>query len=332
MIKRLVCLATRCSGVNALARLQRRHRLLTLCYHNVLPDSAIGTSFAYRNTVGTAALRRHLEILANYYTFVSGDEVLAAVDGAALPERAALVTFDDGYVGWRHHAMPLLRRMGVPAVFHPCTGAIGATAPLWYEELTWIVAGWRRPEIRLPDGSAVAFADQQLLLRRLNALCKRLPDDDRRRYLDGLRGGDWRRPAAAEADAFAKLDWDDVRALIGGGFAIGSHTVDHPILSRLDTEALDRQLRDSKHAIEHAIGGTCSLLAYPNGGRDDVSALVVERAAAAGYRVAFTTTEAFSLPAQAPLRVGRWCVPPRVTDNVFRTLCSGVQLFAASGA
>lgn len=333
MIKDLVCLATRCSGLNALARLQNRGRLLTLCYHNVLPDEQIRDTFAYRNTVGVRTLRRHLEILAGYFEFVTGADVVAATAGAPLPPRAALLTFDDGYLGWREHAMPLLLRMGVPAVFHPCTGAIGRSTMLWYEELTWIAAGWRAERMPLPDGSTVAIArnGEGPLLQHLNTVCKRLPDDDRRRYLEQLHAGDWRPPQPDDLRAFRKLEWADLRALQSAGFAIGSHTVSHPILSRLLPAALAVELRDSRLAIERELGTACDWIAYPNGGRDDVSALVCERARMAGYRVGFTTTDAFSLPQQDPLRIGRWCVPLRVSDAAFRTLCSGIQFRAASG-
>lgn len=330
MIKQLVCHATRFGGLNAWARHQRRRRLLTLCYHNVLPDDAIPRGPAHRNTIGTTTLRRHLEIASRHFTFVSAEQVLAATRGAPLPERAALLTFDDGYAGWHDHAVPLLQRLGVPAVFLVCTGAIDDGAPLWYEELAWIVDGWRDATLPTPDGGTVPATDRRSALRVLNRWLKRLPDDARAAHLDRLRRGDWRQPDATDRAALRKLTWPELTAMARAGFAIGSHTVRHPILSRLTPAALATELRDSRARIEAQLGAPCPLLAYPNGGDDDVSSAVFAAAHAAGYTAAFTTTRPFSTPAEEPLRIGRWSVPPRISPAAFRTLTSGILLERAA--
>jgi NAD(P)-dependent dehydrogenase (short-subunit alcohol dehydrogenase family) len=62
VLKRLVFGLTHRCGVNAAVRHTLRRRLLTLCYHSVLPDAEIGTSHVYRNTVGVDELRQQLEI------------------------------------------------------------------------------------------------------------------------------------------------------------------------------------------------------------------------------------------------------------------------------
>src|SRR5262245_34492381 len=144
------------SGLNAAVRHLRRRHLLTVCYHNVLPDAAVGDSFLYRNTIGVARLRAQIEILRSIFRIVSPEQVLAAVDGAGLPERAVLITFDDGYAGWIEEAAPLLASLGVAAVYHVCTGTVGSEEPPWYEELAWILAGWSDRVLPLPDGSSLA--------------------------------------------------------------------------------------------------------------------------------------------------------------------------------
>jgi peptidoglycan/xylan/chitin deacetylase (PgdA/CDA1 family) len=56
----------------------------------------------------------------------------AALRGAlggtqTLPDRAALVTFDDGYLSVREHALPVLRRLACPAVLFVPTAFVGGT-------------------------------------------------------------------------------------------------------------------------------------------------------------------------------------------------------------
>lgn len=84
-----------------------------------------------------------------------------------------------------------------------------------------------------------------------------------------------------EHDAeLASLSWDDLRALRDEGWEVGSHTVTHPHLTRLDDDALDRELVDSREHIERELGEPCPSIAYPYG---DVDPRVVEAAGRAGY-------------------------------------------------
>ena len=91
---------------------------------------------------------------------------------------------------------------------------------------------------------------------------------------------------AAELES---LDWTQLRGLAGAGWEIGAHTVTHPKLTQIDDAALERELSDSKSALEAALDRPCPSLAYPYG---DVDQRVVDAAARAGY------TTAAALPAR----------------------------------
>jgi peptidoglycan/xylan/chitin deacetylase (PgdA/CDA1 family) len=87
--------------------------------------------------------------------------------------------------------------------------------------------------------------------------------------------------ATDHARELAGLDWARLGELADAGWEIGSHTVSHPHLTRLDDAALERELRDSREAVEQGIGRGCPAIAYPYG---DVDARVVAAARRAGYR------------------------------------------------
>ena len=80
------------------------------------------------------------------------------------------------------------------------------------------------------------------------------------------------------------MDWDELRSLADDGIEIGSHTVSHPHLTRLDDATLRLELVDSRERVEDEIGRPCRFLAYPFGEEDGR----VRRAARdAGYEAAF---------------------------------------------
>lgn len=86
-------------------------------------------------------------------------------------------------------------------------------------------------------------------------------------------------------DELKPMSWEEVRALSGAGWEIGSHTKSHPNLTRIPDEQLSTELRDSRQKCEEQIGKPCRSLAFPFGDHDD---RVVSAAERAGYSAAAT--------------------------------------------
>ena len=85
------------------------------------------------------------------------------------------------------------------------------------------------------------------------------------------------------AEELRGLTWEGLATLSAAGWEIGSHTATHPYLTRLDDEALERELRTSRQACEEATGRACRSIAYPYG---DTDARVVRATRAAGFSAA----------------------------------------------
>jgi peptidoglycan/xylan/chitin deacetylase (PgdA/CDA1 family) len=90
--------------------------LLVVTYHYLAEEAPAAPRAIFPAT--TALLERQVEELGRSYELVSRDDLLRALDGEAeLPERAALVTFDDGLRCQLELALPVLDRLGVPGLF-----------------------------------------------------------------------------------------------------------------------------------------------------------------------------------------------------------------------
>lgn len=81
------------------------------------------------------------------------------------------------------------------------------------------------------------------------------------------------------------LDWAQIRELSDAGFGMGSHTVNHPDLTRTPKPSLDYELRASKQFLEDKLGRSVDFLSYPFGRHDRH---VEEKAQNAGYKEAYT--------------------------------------------
>ena len=322
-------------GVNAVARRINQDRLTVLCYHGVIRQDRSQDRFMHENTVSEAEFDAHLRLLASRFHPVSGRQVVEAIEGKApLPKHAALVTFDDGYKNNLTIAAPLLQKHKIPAIFHVSTDHIETNRLLWPTEAVLRIVHWGEKAIDSPEDRSKALPlpvdreARRTLAVKLKEQCKKLPTAQKDAYLEYLR----RSPIpqeALDAELVGFMDWEEVKALHGLGFEIGSHTVHHPILSRCEGEELARELAESKRAIEDHLQTECFSLAYPNGGREDYNESVQRMAREAGYRVAFVINDALSRAGEDPYAISRICVPGHLPTATFAFMSSGAPQFSS---
>lgn len=100
-----------------------------------------------------------------------------------------------------------------------------------------------------------------------------------------------------DLEGLRTMSWHELRALAAEGVAVGSHTVTHPHLTRLEDAELARELQESKQRIGDELGRPCPLLSYPYGEHDE---RVRAAARDAGYEAAFALTDAGEPPFAIP--------------------------------
>jgi peptidoglycan/xylan/chitin deacetylase (PgdA/CDA1 family) len=104
--------------------------LVVLMYHKI--NDTLGNSV----TVPVSLFDEQMAQLGDLgYSPVALEDVLDYfLHGAALPEHAVLITFDDGYLDNLENAVPILRRYGYPAVLFVPIGYVGDPRPLPHDE------------------------------------------------------------------------------------------------------------------------------------------------------------------------------------------------------
>jgi peptidoglycan/xylan/chitin deacetylase (PgdA/CDA1 family)/GT2 family glycosyltransferase len=104
-------------------RPRRRRPLPVLAYHAV---EAVDHPLIGDYSVSPHHFAQQMEALVEAgWTFVTTADLLAHLEGRALGDRSVLLTFDDGYVSFAEHAVPVLRRLGIPAVVFLVTALVG---------------------------------------------------------------------------------------------------------------------------------------------------------------------------------------------------------------
>ena len=94
----------------------KEHQFLVLNYHDVLTAEDARRSLN-KMDVGVEHLEQHLDWLKKKgYKIISVQNIFDAAAGKdTLPDKAALLTFDDGYLSFYTRVFPLLKKYRYPA-------------------------------------------------------------------------------------------------------------------------------------------------------------------------------------------------------------------------
>lgn len=268
-------------------RIRNRRALTVIMFHRVLASAdPRWASCDPDYTLEAGLFERCLQFFRRHYTIVSSDQVLAARrHGIPLPDRALLITFDDGWADNHAHALPLLRAAGIPALLFTVADVVDRGEAFFQEQL---VAGFRLGRIQVPALAAalddagyalpVAPADSLEGLRMAIARLETLRPAERRRVLapfDDAMGDGVRQ----------MLTRDELLELAGSGVAIGVHGKTHVPMTRAGD--LQAELATARAIVARHLGSVAPpTLSYPHGRYDDT---VLARTRDAGYELAFTS-------------------------------------------
>ena len=286
-----------------------RARLAILAFHRVLPvpDPLLA------DEIDAADFERHMTFLRREFNVLPLAEACARLNRNSLPARALSLTFDDGYANNAHVALPILLRHGLSATFFVSTGFLDGST-MFNDDITEIVrtAPAGRHDLSALGLPSFTLQDDASRCAAIDALIPHLkyqPLHGRRELVARLAdaiGGKLPPPLMMRPE--------DVRRLADSGMQIGGHTVNHPILMKLDDRAAHIEIVDGKRRLEEIIDSPVTLFAYPNGKPGgDYDARHVELVRRAGFSAAVSTvngvavheSDRFQLP-----RCGLWNQSP----------------------
>lgn len=81
------------------------------------------------------------------------------------------------------------------------------------------------------------------------------------------------------------LSWEQIQKLYSAGFGFGSHTINHPDLTKIPKQFVEYELKSSKEILEDKLGKRVDFLSYPFG---RYNRHVQQEAERLGYKRAYT--------------------------------------------
>jgi len=152
-----------------------------------------------------------------------------------------IVTFDDGYKDTYLHAVPILNKYSVRAIFFVTTNFINRKMYMWIDVLN-------------------QYANQHSLseeeFKNLSKYIKSLSLSERSIFLTAL--------SDAELPYDSSMSWEDL-AIVSQSHVVGNHTASHPNFSNESPETIKEEILDAKKEIENELSVSDIYFAYPDG-------------------------------------------------------------------
>jgi peptidoglycan/xylan/chitin deacetylase (PgdA/CDA1 family) len=284
-----------------------------LLYHRVFETP----SDPQRLCIRPGHFAEHLEHLSTHYRVISLHELISALKNGAVPQRAVVLTFDDGYVDNLWNAKPLLERYEVPATAFIATAYVGVNREFWWDELerllllspslpehlTVMLKGksytWHLGErVRRPIAKSLCQpwhvecgddpTPRHRAYRELCRFMRPLGYKEQETVLEALHsqvGDDGQGRMSCQT-----LTPNEICQLAEGGLIeIGAHTVHHPVLSAQAPQVQRHEMVASKRTLEAILGRTIAAFAYPYGNLTAVGETAMGMVREVGFEVACTT-------------------------------------------
>lgn len=240
----IVYKALRWSGIAWVWReVVQRHKVTFLLFHDMKAIDA-ERNFAY--------LRRH-------YNIIGLNDYLEAVrSGKRLPDKAVVITFDDGHTS-NYALLPVIRRMQIPVTIFLCSSIVGTRRHFWFRH---------NAEVKMEVEALKKVTNDQRL-----AVLKHYGFSQEEDYYD--------------TQALTKEQIEEMEPWVN----FQSHTCFHPILPQCDDTTAEQEINESKRQLEGTFGLTINALSYPNG---DYSIRDIRLAKAAGYACGITVDSGYN--------------------------------------
>lgn len=298
--------------------------LVTTAFHYVRPNF----EQPYPGIFGVTPqqMRSQLVEMGRHAPFISQGDLRRAVENRApLPDRGWLITFDDGLREQYECAWPVLREMGIPAIFFVNTAPIVEESVALVHKIhilrSHVAPGELEVAVRAEAervGLTLGGVDEEAALShyiydtpsvaRIKFLLNfGLAEADRGRIVNSLFG---RLIDQDETDISRQFYMNREQvADLASHDAIGSHTHTHRCMGLLDEEEMVRDVAESLHHLQMWSGRRIDSLSYPYGSKAACPLAAGRAAAACGVRFAFTMERAGCASLENPMFI------PRAADN-----------------
>ena len=203
-----------------------------------------------------------------------------------------IITFDDGYTDFYHHALPVLQELQIPATLFVITNyASGIEKSSWTDRFNHVIHALyqegRKTNLVFRDKNYIISSDAKKSFRnglQLYFELLKIQNTERNEYIAHLTD---RYKLPENGNNY--LNWEQIKETLKSGIEIGSHTISHTPLTTIHNHSqLINEVRGSKEEIESRLNTKIHSFAFPNG---QFNSEIIRISEEAGYKYLFTSEQ-----------------------------------------
>tara|TARA_Y100000310_G_C20631152_1_gene788717 strand:+ start:459 stop:1352 length:894 start_codon:yes stop_codon:yes gene_type:complete len=187
------------------------------------------------------------------------------------------VTFDDAFKNVRDLALPILKKYNIPATFFITTGFVNTNNIFWVDTLEHAINFSSNDTIFFNTKIYKISTDNQKI--KFMQIVKSELKKSKPKYRDWIIEHITNQTGWSDENLsknYEMLNWEDVRALDDlPNYEVGGHSVNHEILSYLDEETLDFEIKKCIKDLEDKLDRNITSFSYPEGQREHYNDSVI---------------------------------------------------------
>ena len=296
--------------------------LVVSSYHYIRPN--FDTPYAGIFGMTPSQFENQLGRLSKIANFVSAADILWAIEkDSILSENILLLTFDDGLKEQCEYALPILDKMGIPAVFYINTFNFSEHKISTVHKIHLLLANLPIEECQkfiyeCADqlfGKTIELVDNAFVLKQYRYDSKErgtlkyflnycLNFEEQVTIIDLL----FRRTFTEPESRICKnmyLSEDDIIKLANREY-LGSHSHRHIPLGLYSEAIIDNDIKVSMEIIKEKTGHTPASISYPYGSIEVAGELVQKKAKDNGFKFGFTFERGCNLDLSQPFKLSRF--------------------------
>ena len=240
-------------------------RFIIPYYHMISDEDILHTKHLYPNK-NIKQFRADMDYILKHFKPVSLVALLALVKhGIPLPQKALLLTFDDGFRQIHDVVVPILLQKGIPGTFFINSGFTDNHYLCYQHKASVIVEHLLQRDISKAVQDKIKHLLGQNVIKETDINLSILGIEyDQRNLLD-------------QTAEILEIDFDNylqehqpylttqqIHQLISYGFAIGGHSIDHPLYAKLPLREQLRQTVESVRFVRKTFNLDYGAFAFPH--------------------------------------------------------------------
>jgi peptidoglycan/xylan/chitin deacetylase (PgdA/CDA1 family) len=194
------------------------------------------------------------------YRFVSIDSIVERINKMRWPWQKKMVniSFDDGFRDIYEYAYPIFIKYNIPFTIYITTALPEGKAELWWIKLERLINQYTTLIVQGEEYRCETMEEKNQVFNDLMQRIYHCSDTPSKVF------GKWFANYQIDMDNLA-LTWDELAEMLSSGLlTVGSHTQSHPMLTKIPTDEVRTELKESKTIIEQHLSIPVNHFSYPH--------------------------------------------------------------------